>query len=181
MGLQMKEKQAVTREYRPRYQEAGKKEKSEALDQFIALTGYNRKYAVRVLNTAAVKPKAVRKQRPANRTGKRFYTDDVIDCLRRVWAFFHWKCGKLLAPLIRQQMVYIAAWPSFKITPEIKVKLLKINNIAAEPRGMLFSLGIGRGLHTLITAAEPRAGYATLATNQPGPYRLLLAAGQGRA
>ena len=127
MGLQMKNKQAVTREYAPRYQKAGKKEKSNILDHFTTLTGYNRKYAIRVLNAATAKPKVTGKPRPANRRGKRLYTDEVIDCLRLIWEFFHWKCGKLLAPLIRQQMAYIAAWKPFNITPEVKAKLLKIS------------------------------------------------------
>ena len=42
MGLTMKEKQAVVREYRPRYQKASKKEKPALLDEFIRLTGYHR-------------------------------------------------------------------------------------------------------------------------------------------
>jgi hypothetical protein len=36
MGLTMKEKQAVTREYRPRYQKAAKKEKTTRKAKFFA-------------------------------------------------------------------------------------------------------------------------------------------------
>jgi hypothetical protein len=127
MGLRMKEKQAVTREYAESYQKARKKEKGVILGHFVSITKYKRKYAIRVLNAANVKIKAVLKPRPANRKGKRFYTEDVINSLRLIWTFFHWKCGKLLAPLMRQQMEYIAAWKPFNITPEIKAKLLKIS------------------------------------------------------
>jgi hypothetical protein len=49
MGLNMQEKQAVTRETRGECQKAGKQQKGVILDQFIRLTGYNRKYAVRLL------------------------------------------------------------------------------------------------------------------------------------
>ncbi|MDR2019828.1 MAG: hypothetical protein LBQ14_03590 [Treponema sp.] len=52
----MKEKQAVTREYKPRYQKAAKKAKSALLDEFTRLTGYHRKSAVRILNAKPVKP-----------------------------------------------------------------------------------------------------------------------------
>jgi hypothetical protein len=45
MGLNMKEKQAVTREYKTRYQKAAKKAKSALPDEFIRLTGYHRKSA----------------------------------------------------------------------------------------------------------------------------------------
>ena len=138
MGLNMKEKQAVTREYKPRYQKASKRDKKALLDEFTKLTGYHRKSAVRLLRAKPVKQvviymkgKAVKvkpeKKRPANRKGKRVYTDGVIKCLRHVWAFFWYKCGKILAPLMRQQMRYIAGWPAFGITEETAEKLIKIS------------------------------------------------------
>jgi hypothetical protein len=95
----MKEKQAVTREYKTRYQAAAKKAKSALLDEFTRLTGYHRTYAARLLSNKPVKEvllyangKAVKlkpeKKRPANRKGKRVYTDEVIAALRLVWTFF---------------------------------------------------------------------------------------------
>ena len=45
MGLNMKEKQAVTREYKGRYQKASKKEKKALLDhgnQFSKIDGYDK-------------------------------------------------------------------------------------------------------------------------------------------
>jgi len=138
MGLNMKEKQAVTREYKPRYQKASKKDKKSLLDEFTKLTGYHRKSAIRLLCAKPTKQvmlylkgKAVKvkpeKKRPANRKGKRIYTDEVIKCLRHVWAFFWYKCGKILAPFMRQQMCYIAEWSAFGITEETAEKLKKIS------------------------------------------------------
>jgi hypothetical protein len=40
----------VTREIKKEYRKAGRKEKTVLLDQFVKLTGYNRKYAVRLLS-----------------------------------------------------------------------------------------------------------------------------------
>jgi len=138
MGLTMKEKKAVTREYKPRYQKAQKKDKKTLLDEFIRLTGYHRKSAVRLLNAKPVKqvmayidgkPVKIKpeKRRPSNRKGKRIYNDEVIGALRMVWTFFWYKCGKILAPLMRQQMSYIAQWPAFGITREIAEKLKTIS------------------------------------------------------
>jgi hypothetical protein len=110
------------REYQPRYQKAAKKAKSALLDEFTRLTGYHRKSAIRLLsrkpvrevlvcgNGTAVKFKP-EQQRPANRAGKRIYTGEVIASLRLIWTFFWYKCGKILAPLTRQQMKYIACLP----------------------------------------------------------------------
>jgi hypothetical protein len=60
-----------------------------------------------------VKLKPERK-RPTNRIGKRLYTDEVIATLRLLRAFFWYKCGKVLAPLMRQQMPFIAQRPSHR-------------------------------------------------------------------
>ncbi|MDR0709958.1 MAG: DDE-type integrase/transposase/recombinase [Spirochaetaceae bacterium] len=134
----MKEKQAVTREYRPRYQKATKEEKRALLDEFTQLTGYHRKSAVRLLRDKPVRELLIyldgeaiklkpEKKRPANRTGKRVYTEEVIASLRLVWTFFWYKCGKILAPLMRQQMDYIARWPAFHLTRETAEKLKTIS------------------------------------------------------
>ncbi|MBA3063369.1 MAG: transposase, partial [Atribacteria sp.] len=47
--LTMRQKKAVTRELRDRYQRSSKKEKTIILNGFIQLTGYNRCYACQVL------------------------------------------------------------------------------------------------------------------------------------
>jgi hypothetical protein len=138
MGLTMKEKKAVTREYLSRYQKASKKEKNSLLDEFTTLTAYHRKSAIRLLSAKPIKQvvllvggKTVKlkpeRKRPANRKGKRIYSDEAIEALRKVWAFFWFKCGKILAPLMRQQMNHIAPWPAFGITPEIAQMLTKIS------------------------------------------------------
>jgi hypothetical protein len=44
-----------------------------------------------------------------------------------VRAFFWYKCEKLLAPLMRQQMEYIALWPTFSISPAVREKLMRIS------------------------------------------------------
>ena len=52
----MKTKKKLSEETVKRYCTAGKKQKTKILDEFIATTGYNRKYAIHVLkNTAYVK------------------------------------------------------------------------------------------------------------------------------
>ena len=48
--LTMRQKKALIRELRKRYQKARKKEKTVILNEFIKLTGYNRCYACQVLN-----------------------------------------------------------------------------------------------------------------------------------
>jgi hypothetical protein len=50
MGLSMKEKYKVITGYRSRYRKANRKEKAAILNEVQFITGYNRKYAPRILN-----------------------------------------------------------------------------------------------------------------------------------
>ena len=139
MGFTMKEKQSLTREYAPRYrQSVNRKGKAEILDEFIRLTGYHRKYAMALLTlwgkTTLImvdgKPVKLKAGTATRRKGggrKPVYGPQVIASLRTIWAFFWYRCGKLLAPLLREQMVFFEAWPPFHITAEVKAKLLRIS------------------------------------------------------
>jgi hypothetical protein len=103
MGLTMQEKKAVARQVRSRYRKAGRKDKSAIMDEFIKITGYkNRKYALRILNKPeapqailVVNGKAVKlkppKKKPANRKGKKIYTQDAF-CFNRCSEAPHRPC-----------------------------------------------------------------------------------------
>jgi hypothetical protein len=139
MGLNLKTKQALTGELAPQYRQAGKKEKSKMLDEYTRHTGYNRKYALHILThwgketwlTVDGKPVKLKAAPAAKRREgggrKPLYGPEVIRSLRRVWEFFWFQCGKLLAPLLREQMPFIAAWNAFGITAEIREKLMTIS------------------------------------------------------
>jgi hypothetical protein len=60
------------------------------------------------------------------------YGPEVIESLRRIWTFFWYRCGKLLTPLLWEQMPFFEAWPDFAITPDIKAKLLAISPAAID-------------------------------------------------
>jgi hypothetical protein len=137
----MNERKAITRETRREYQHPGKKEKGLILDQYVRLTGYNRKYAIRVLSLSFAKMaamvrdektvvfKAEKKPRPKNRLGKPIYTGETIACLESIWRFYWYKCGPYLACLIRDNIDFLAASkkPNFHITPEIRAQLCAIS------------------------------------------------------
>ena len=147
MGLSMSEKKAVTQEICGRYRQAERKDKSAILDEFVKTTGYNRKYAVRVLNRCgktlsvtmdgkSVNVRVAKPKRPGNRTGRPLYGPEVIECLRKIWAFHWYKCGKDLAVYIRENIGCIEASrdSDFKITPEIKKGLIAISTAQIDRR-----------------------------------------------
>jgi hypothetical protein len=76
------------------------------------------------------KPVKLKVGTPQRRKGggrKPVYGPKVIASLWTIWAFFWFRCGKLLAPLIRDQMSFFQAWPDFAITPDVRKKLLRIS------------------------------------------------------
>ncbi|MDR0410326.1 MAG: hypothetical protein LBH18_08045 [Spirochaetaceae bacterium] len=130
MDSNMKEKQAVIKEYRSRYHEAKKKEKRVMLDEFTKLTVYHRKSTFKVLSCKPVREltvyghgRAVKLKlgKSVRRTGRasESITDEVIASLRLAWTFFWYECGKILVPLMRQRMECIARWLAFNITYDI--------------------------------------------------------------
>ena len=53
MGLDMRTRKKLTEETAKRYCTASKKEKTKIIDEYVANTGYNRKYAIHTLKNSA--------------------------------------------------------------------------------------------------------------------------------
>ncbi len=64
---------------RQRYVEASRKEKTRILDEFVAITGYHRKHAVRLVGKGA---KLISNQ---GRSGNRIYDEAVRQALVVTW------------------------------------------------------------------------------------------------
>jgi hypothetical protein len=77
-----------------RYKQADRGAKKTILDEFVAITGYHRKHAIRVLTTAQTKTLSVR------RTRLRLYDEAVRQALVVLWEASDRLCGKRLKPLV---------------------------------------------------------------------------------
>ena len=104
----------------PRYREAGRVERGRMLDEFCKVTGYHRKYAVRVLNDPPPE-KRLRKRRPRRPS----YGPKVVMVLTAVWkaAGYPWSVRlKALLPIwlpwIRKHHV---------LTAKLEEQLLRIS------------------------------------------------------
>jgi hypothetical protein len=139
----MQEKKALTREVSKRYQQAGKKEKTGILNELVKITEYNRKYLTHILanwgktTTVRVEGKTVKLQgspRKRKKGGGRkpVYTEECIRVLRNIWIFFWCRCGKILAPFVREQMKFLV--PRFHITPEVRKQLINISPATIDRR-----------------------------------------------
>lgn len=82
-----------------RYQKSRKKEKAIILNEFCAVCGYNRKYAIRILN----RPLSFRQKAPG--TPKR-YGDEVLVHLKALWYAMGRICSKRVQKGIPEWLTY---------------------------------------------------------------------------
>src|SRR5258708_24859688 len=78
----------------PRYREASSALKEVILDEFVAATGYARKYAIRLLNHPAEQKRTITRLRPAH------YGPEVQQALYLAWTAANHICAKRLIPFL---------------------------------------------------------------------------------
>jgi hypothetical protein len=111
----------LVRAWRPRYLRANRKEKTRILDEFVALTDYHRKSAIRLLRNG-MKPKVMDKRgRP------RVYTPDVKAALLQVWEACGQICSKRLAPFLPEIVAVLEREGELKLPPDTKRLLVRMS------------------------------------------------------
>ena len=135
--LTMRQKKAITRELRDRYQRASKKEKTMMLNEFIRLTGYNRCYTCQILkkkervlgylNIAGKKIKYVADNKRIKRKKKRFYDQEVFMVLKKIWIICDYICPKRLAPFLSEIIPVLERHGEIKLATKVREKLFQIS------------------------------------------------------
>ncbi len=91
-------KQEYLSAIRSRYLAANKSEKKAILDEFCAVCGYNRKYAIRVLRHPLPKNSSSPKPRRGRKT--KYHQPELITFLKTLWIAANLACGKRLKAMI---------------------------------------------------------------------------------
>lgn len=87
---------------RDRYKLASKKEKKLILDEFCKVCSYNRKYAIRLINSNSSE-----KQSPSKRGRKKHYTDPMIKkVITKIWVITNLPCSKRLKAILPLWLPY---------------------------------------------------------------------------
>lgn len=121
--LTMREKQSVSAVLRKRYRKSGKKQKGEILNEFVAITGYNRSYARRLFGSLKKRGrKRTRKPR------KRVYDLEVFYPLRKIWVAADGICGQRLQPFLPELVRVLEREKELTLKREVREKLLKISS-----------------------------------------------------
>jgi len=130
----MKQRQAVTSVTHERYRKAGKKEKRQILDEFCATTGYSRGYARFVLRNHGrevwLRGKRIvvgdRHQRQP-RLRPRYYDEDVVKTLVKLWELLNYICGKRLVAIMAELIDKLERFGELRLPAITKEKLLQIS------------------------------------------------------
>ena len=107
-------KQELLKAVRPRYRTASKREKSRILDEFVAATGYNRKYAIHLLRAGPSRPTQKRRGR------RLIYGPDVVAALVQVWEACGHLCGKRLQHFMPDMVEALECHGELKLAPEAR-------------------------------------------------------------
>ena len=103
-----------------RYQRAGRQEKRVILSEFCTNSGYNRKYAIRLLNG----PQPEKRRRAPRRRGLS-YSQQTVAVLTSVWEAAAYPWSVRLKALLPAWMPWIRK--RFGLEPEVEKQLLKIS------------------------------------------------------
>lgn len=106
---------------RSRYVESGRGEKSRILDEFVAVTGFHRKHAMRLLRNGEVA------DRGRGRLGRRVYDDAVRAALVVIWEASDRICGKRLRPLMPILIEAMERHGHLRLAPVIRERLLAMS------------------------------------------------------
>jgi hypothetical protein len=110
-----------------RYHHAPRKEKIRILDEFIATTGYQRKYAIALLNgKIAIKETRIRSR------GLVKYDTAVQEALVTLWSAANQICTKRLVPFLPELISSLERCGRLSLNAEVRKKLLTLSPATAD-------------------------------------------------
>jgi len=104
-----------------RYARGNRAERGRILDEFVAVTGFHRKHAARLLGGR--QPRRQRSSRPS----RRVYDDAVREALIVIWEASDRICGKRLKSLVPILVEAMERHGHLQLAPEVRTSLLAIS------------------------------------------------------
>ena len=122
MSLQTRKE--LIKQIRSKYHQASWADKSKLLNGFIETTGYQRKYAIGVLNRKESKKVDISKRKTVK---PRKYNEDVFQPLLTIWYAANQICAKRLAPFLPELIPVLERWGHLSVSPSVRTRLLTIS------------------------------------------------------
>lgn len=123
----------------PRYLKADRAGKAQILDEFVAATGYHRKYAIRLLKHG---PQPLGHKKVGR---SKVYQGAVVQALEQIWEICGRICSKRLKPFLPEIIGVLERHQELSLTPEIKALLLDMSRATIDRclKGARFEKGHG--------------------------------------
>ena len=165
--MSQRSKHELVEATRPRYLKANRAGKKHILNEFVANTGYHRKYAIRILRHGP-RPKGLKKK-----GHQKVYQGEVVQVLIWVWEICGRICSKRLKPFLPEIVSVLERQNELHLTAETKTLLLSMSRATIDRR-----LGPARFEHphglsttkpgTLLKKAIPVRTYTPWEDEKPG-------------
>lgn len=131
-----------------RYREGTRVQKAAILDEFVAATGYARKYAIRLLTHPSSPPPGA-----ISRPRSRQYGPEVAEALVVAWRATNGACSKRLIPFLPELVPVLERHGHLAVTGEVRAQLLTLSPATAD---------------RLLRPFRVRDGMRGIATTKPG-------------
>src|SRR3989440_5900586 len=109
-----------------RYREASSRLKEVILDEFVAATGYARKYAIRLLNHPVEQKLTITRPRPPH------YGSEVQQALHLAWTAANHICAKRLVPFLPTLVTSLEQHGHLHLSEECRAQLLSMSPATAD-------------------------------------------------
>lgn len=144
--MSIQTRKELTINVRDRYNQASWKAKGKILDEFVATTKYNRKYAIKLLGakgSEGLNGNFVRKRR-----GKKQYDEAVRLALITMWNATNQVCSKRLVPFIPDLLAALERFGHMSLPADVRDRLLKISPASVDRLLRSTKKEIRKGLST---------------------------------
>lgn len=192
MGLTMGERKSVVQVLAKGYRKVSKKGRGRILDELVALTGYNRWYAVGLLRGHGKAANIGRRVRLVADLGRstqqrrpRIYDGVVLEGLKKIWAILDFICGKRLAAIIPEVVLVLEHHREIALDAATRQKLFSISPatidrmLAPERRKFALRGRSGTKPGTLLKHQIPIRTFAEWNEAQPGFVEIDLVGHEG--
>jgi uncharacterized protein YueI len=173
--MSQRSKRELSEAIRPRYLKASKAGKEKILDEFVAATGYHRKYAIRVLRQG-------RPSKGLKKPGRqKVYQGQVVQALIEIWEICGRICSKRLHPFLPEIVQVLERHNELSLEPETRRLLLRMSRSTIDRCLRPVRFEPQRGLSTtkpgsLLKDAIPVRTWAEWNETKPGFLELDLVA-----
>jgi hypothetical protein len=140
--MSYRSKHELLQQMAPRYREASAALKHVILDEFVAATGYARKYAIRLLCHPGERKREIKRPRPPH------YGQEVQEALHLAWTAANHICAKRLIPFLPTLVESLERHGHLSLSEEHRSQLLAMSPATADRILKPYRKHEGHGLST---------------------------------